>query len=266
MIGYAGRMGSQDGMLEAVETLGILEDDVPTGTPSSPATGRRAHARERAAAVGIADAVDFVGFVEGRERLVELLASCDVCISPEPKNPLNDQSTLIKVAEYMAVGKPTVAFDLHETRITAQGAATLVSSLEGFANEIGLLFDDQARRERMGRVGRERVLATALLATIGGASPRGLRSGARARESADRRASCHPEHQFQRTDLLARTDPVRASRLPVRRPRACALTQTSNTWWPPEPRLQKGGVTSHRLLQLNPVDEHAEPSRKRGRE
>ena len=67
---------------------------------------------------------------------------------------------LIKVAEYMAVGKPIVAFDLHETRITAQGAATLVSSLEGFANEIGLLFDDQARRERMGRVGRERVLAS----------------------------------------------------------------------------------------------------------
>ena len=39
LIGYAGRMGSQDGMLEAIETLASSEDDVPTGTPSSPATG-----------------------------------------------------------------------------------------------------------------------------------------------------------------------------------------------------------------------------------
>ena len=161
LIGYAGRMGSQDGMLEAIETLGILRRRRSDWHAIFAGDGEALpHARERAAAEGIADAVDFVGFVDGRERLVELLASCDVCISPEPKNPLNDQSTLIKVAEYMAVGKPIVAFDLHETRITAQGAATLVSSLEGFANEIGLLFDDQARRERMGRVGRERVLAS----------------------------------------------------------------------------------------------------------
>ena len=73
--------------------------------------------------------IDFVGFVDSRERLVEILASCDVCISPEPKNRLNEHSTLIKVAEYMAVGKPIVAFDLHETRTTAQGAATLVTHL-----------------------------------------------------------------------------------------------------------------------------------------
>jgi len=154
-------MGSQDGLLEAIEALGILRGRRSDWHAVFAGDGEMLpRARERAAALGIADAVDFVGFVEGRERLVQLLASCDVCISPEPKNPLNDHSTLIKVAEYMAVGKPIVAFDLHETRMTAQDAATLVDSLEGFANEISLLFDDPTRREHMGQVGRERVLAS----------------------------------------------------------------------------------------------------------
>jgi len=161
LIGYAGRMGSQDGLLEAIEALGILRERRSDWRAIFAGDGEMLpRARERAAALGMADAVDFVGFVEGRERLVQLLASCDVCISPEPKNRLNDQSTLIKVAEYMAVGKPIVAFDLHETRMTAQDAATLVDSLEGFANEISLLFDDPSRREHMGQVGRERVLAS----------------------------------------------------------------------------------------------------------
>jgi glycosyltransferase involved in cell wall biosynthesis len=159
LIGYAGRMGSQDGMLEAIETLGILRRRRSDWHAIFAGDGEMLpQARERAAALGIADAVEFVGFVEGRERLVEILASCDVCISPEPKNRLNDHSTLIKVAEYMAVAKPIVAFDLQETRTTAQDAAAFVDSPEDFANEIGALFDDQARRERMGRIGRERVM------------------------------------------------------------------------------------------------------------
>jgi glycosyltransferase involved in cell wall biosynthesis len=161
LIGYAGRMGSQDGLLEAIETLGILRGRRSDWHAIFAGDGEMLpHARDRAKALGIADVVDFAGFVESRERLVDLLASCDVCISPEPKNPLNDQSTLIKVAEYMAVGKPIVAFDLHETRTTAQGAATFVNSIEDFATEIGSLFDDPARRERMGQIGRERVLTS----------------------------------------------------------------------------------------------------------
>ena len=117
-------------------------------------------ARLRAEQHGIADVVDFLGYVRDRERLVQILSSCDVCISPEPPNPLNDRSTLLKVAEYMAVGRPLVAFDLGETRTTAGDAAVFARSIDGFAAAIDGLFEDDERREAMGRAGRERAVST----------------------------------------------------------------------------------------------------------
>jgi glycosyltransferase involved in cell wall biosynthesis len=115
-------------------------------------------ARKLARQHRIDDVVEFVGFVRDRALLVDILSSCDVCISPEPMNPLNDQSTLIKIAEYMAVGKPIVAFDLSETRVTAGEAAVYAHTIEEFASAIAELLEDPERRGRMGRLGRERVL------------------------------------------------------------------------------------------------------------
>jgi glycosyltransferase involved in cell wall biosynthesis len=161
LIGYAGRMGSQDGILEAIEVLGILRRRRSDWRAVFAGDGEMLlPARALADELRIADAVEFVGFIDDKARLVEILSSCDVCISPEPPNPLNDHSTLIKVAEYMAMEKPIVAFDLGETRITAKDSAVLVRSTDEFATEIGLLLDDPARRERLGRRGRERVLSS----------------------------------------------------------------------------------------------------------
>ena len=50
-----------------------------------------------------------------------ILSTADVGISPDPKNPLNDLSTMNKTMEYMAFGLPVVAFDLRETRVSARG-------------------------------------------------------------------------------------------------------------------------------------------------
>jgi glycosyltransferase involved in cell wall biosynthesis len=161
LVGYAGRMGSQDGILEAIEVLGILRRRRSDWRAVLAGDGEMlSPARALADELGIADVVDFVGFVEDKRRLVEILSSCDVCISPEPPNPLNDRSTLIKIAEYMSMERPIVAFDLGETRNTAQDSAVFVGSTEEFATEIGLLLDDPARRERIGRRGRERVLSS----------------------------------------------------------------------------------------------------------
>lgn len=64
-------------------------------------------------------------------RLSELkvrkyLSAVNVCVQPDPLSPLNNKSTMIKMMEYMALGKPTVAFDLVETRVSAQRAALYV--------------------------------------------------------------------------------------------------------------------------------------------
>jgi glycosyltransferase involved in cell wall biosynthesis len=161
LLGYAGLMGSQDGVLDAVEALAILRRRRSDWRAVFAGEGEMLpRARALAAELELDDAVEFVGFIDDRERLADLLASCDVCLSPEPKNRLNDASTLIKVAEYMALGKPVVAFDLKETRVTAGDAAVYAASVDEFAGAIAKLLDDPRRRDRMGRLGRERVLSS----------------------------------------------------------------------------------------------------------
>jgi len=55
------------------------------------------------------------------------LATADICVAPEPSNQYNDESTFVKIMEYMLAEKPVVAFDLPETRFSAEGAASYAS-------------------------------------------------------------------------------------------------------------------------------------------
>jgi glycosyltransferase involved in cell wall biosynthesis len=90
------------------------------------------------------------------------LAVADVCVQPDPHSPLNDKSTMNKLMEYMALGKPTVAFDLLETRVTAKDAAVYVRPNDEaeFARQVCRLLDDPEERQRMGNIGRHRVQTT----------------------------------------------------------------------------------------------------------
>jgi len=64
-----------------------------------------------------------------------------------------------KVLEYMALGRPVVAFDLKETRYSAGDAAVYATPNDpaDFGNRILDLLADPARRAEMGRVGQERL-------------------------------------------------------------------------------------------------------------
>jgi glycosyltransferase involved in cell wall biosynthesis len=102
--------------------------------------------------------VEFPGWAED-EQIVRLLSTADVCLAPDPRSPLNDRSTMIKVAEYMAMGRPLVAFDLPESIVTAGDAALFAPGNDeaAFAERIDALLDDPDLRSHLGRVGRERV-------------------------------------------------------------------------------------------------------------
>jgi glycosyltransferase involved in cell wall biosynthesis len=161
LIGYVGVMNSQDGVGLALAALDALARRRSDWHAIFVGDGEvLADARESVVRLGIDDRVTFTGFVRDQRRLVQIISSCDVCLSPEPRNSLNEKSTFVKVAEYMAVGRPVVAFDLRETRRTAADAAVYAvrDDADAFAEAIDGLLDDPARRALMGSVGHERVL------------------------------------------------------------------------------------------------------------
>jgi glycosyltransferase involved in cell wall biosynthesis len=106
----------------------------------------------------LTDFVWFTGSV-AHEEVAYYLSAADICVAPEPLNTYNDRSTMIKMTEYMVLGKPIVAFDLTEHRVTAQGAAIYARPNDelDFAQHIALLMDDPERRQKMGQIGKERV-------------------------------------------------------------------------------------------------------------
>ncbi|MFB7755794.1 glycosyltransferase, partial [Streptomyces sp. NPDC056121] len=91
--------------------------------------------------------------------LVRYLSTADVCLSPDPRNPLNDVSTMNKVLEYMVMGRPIVSFDLREARVSAGEAAVYAPANDEaeFAKLITVLLDDPEQRARMGKIGQERI-------------------------------------------------------------------------------------------------------------
>ena len=108
--------------------------------------------------LGLDDVVEFTGRVPDA-TVQAYLSTADVCLSPDPRNPLNDVSSMNKVVEYMAMSRPLVSFDLHEARVTAQDAAVYAPANDeiAFARLIADLLDDPDRRARMGALGRRRV-------------------------------------------------------------------------------------------------------------
>src|SRR5204863_1407226 len=103
----------------------------------------------------------FAGWISNRDLYWRYLASADICVSPEPSNSYNDRSTFVKIMEYMAVGKPIVAFDLPESRFSAGQAALFAASNneKEFAAKLNQLMVSQDLRQYMGVFVRHRLVS-----------------------------------------------------------------------------------------------------------
>ena len=164
LLSYVGVMGAQDGVDHALRALALLRE-----------RRRDWHAifmgdgdvlddmRGLATRLGIADVVEFTGWVE-HDTVGRVLSTSDVCLAPDPKNPLNDVSSMIKISEYMAMSCPIVSYDLMESRVGAADAAVyaIANDAADFARKIDELLDDPAARSEMAATGRAR--AEAMLA------------------------------------------------------------------------------------------------------
>jgi glycosyltransferase involved in cell wall biosynthesis len=161
LVTYIGVMGPQDGVDIVVRAADIVvnklgRDDIAfTLIGSGDCFDDLVALRDE---LGLAGHVEFTGRAPD-ELVVRIMSTADAGLSPDPKNPLNDVSTMNKTMEYMAFGLPVVAFDLRETRVSAGKAAVYVQPNDEheYAEAIVALMDDDPRREQMGKLARERI-------------------------------------------------------------------------------------------------------------
>lgn len=161
LVGYVGVMGDADGLhylmdaaAHLVHTMGYKDVHfLVMGT--GPEHARLVEQRDR---LGLSGWVDLPGRVSD-EFLCTALRTMDVGVSCDPINSYNDHCTMNKVLEYMAFSKPQVMFDLKEGRASAGEAALYVpeNSAVKLAETIAQLLEDGSAREKMGRLGAQRI-------------------------------------------------------------------------------------------------------------
>ena len=159
-VAYLGAISSQDGVEALAPVLAELRSQqtplnvrlMIIGAGDGRPALERAFAEHR-----VADQVTFTGWVSPAE-VVELLHQADICVDPAPATDVNERSTMTKIAEYLALGKPVVAFELLETRRTARHAALLVppGDVVAFADAIRRLARDPVLRKALARDARRR--------------------------------------------------------------------------------------------------------------
>jgi glycosyltransferase involved in cell wall biosynthesis len=161
LVGYVGTMSIQEGLDILIDVASHIKEqgrgDVHfTCVGGGPGlAGLRQMVKDK----NLEDTINFTGRVPDKD-LLEVLSTADVCVNPDKPCEMNDISTMIKIMEYMALGKPIVQFDLKEGRFSAGEAAVYSDNqnqVPDFANKILWLLDHSEERKKMGEFGRRRV-------------------------------------------------------------------------------------------------------------
>jgi glycosyltransferase involved in cell wall biosynthesis len=158
---YIGVMGPQDGVDIVLRVADMVVNQLGRHDISFTLIGSGDCFDELVALrdqLSLGDYVEFTGRAPDA-TVKAILSTADIGLSPDPKNPLNDVSTMNKTMEYMSFGLPVLAFDLRETRVSAAEAGTYATPNEvpEMARLLVELLDDEPRRQVMGAAGRARV-------------------------------------------------------------------------------------------------------------
>jgi glycosyltransferase involved in cell wall biosynthesis len=161
LVGYVGNMSVQEGLdilLDvALHIKKLGRSDIQfTCIGGGPGLAQLQRTAEE---TNLKDIVNFTGRIPDAQ-LLEILSTADVCVNPDKPCRMNDISTMIKIMEYMALGKPIVQFDMREGRFSAMEASVYADNEMGakdFAAKILLLLGDADARKRMGEFGRRRI-------------------------------------------------------------------------------------------------------------
>ena len=148
---YIGVMARQDGVDILLKALAILKEKQPNVSLQLLGDGPEfENLKALSKKLKLEKETEFLGFVQ-KERAKEILLKSDIGVTPDPKTPMNDNSTMLKTLDYMAAGLPQVMFDLKEHRATCKDAALYVepSSPEALAEGIMKLINDRALMENL---------------------------------------------------------------------------------------------------------------------
>lgn len=162
VMGYVGVIGQQEGMDLLAEAAQHLIHELGHTDVHFVIVGfgpELPEVERDVAEKGLSDYFTFTGALYGADLLAALNA-VDIGVSPDPKNPMNDISTMNKIMEYMTLEKPSVQFELTEGRVSAGDAALYAAANDpkDFAAKLGWLIENPEDGVRMGREGRTRVL------------------------------------------------------------------------------------------------------------
>lgn len=162
LVGYVGNMSIQEGLDILLNVVAHIKSSGRSDVHFTCVGGGPGLAglRQMVTQMNLQDIMDFPGRVPD-EHLLRVLSTADVCVNPDKPCEMNDISTMIKIMEYMALGKPIVQFDLKEGRFSAGDAALYARNddmIGDFAAKILWLLDNPEERKRMGDFGRRRVV------------------------------------------------------------------------------------------------------------
>jgi glycosyltransferase involved in cell wall biosynthesis len=161
LVMFLGVMGRQEGLdllIEAIEHIvkRLNRQDVLFALVG--AGPEQAALKKLVAKKELEACVRFTGRVSD-EDLRRYLSTADVGVACDPKNPMNDKSTMNKILEYMAYARPVVLFDLTEGRRSAGDAALYARPNDpvDFALRIVELLDSEDLRRELGARARRRI-------------------------------------------------------------------------------------------------------------
>ena len=161
MVVYVGVMGPQDGLDLLLESIRYIVQEAGRHDVSFSLIGRGPETQKLkawTAEKGLDSCVTFAGRVPDAEMWAYLSAA-DLGVAPDPKNPMNDKSTMNKILEYMAFGLPVVLYDLTEGRRSAGDAALYARPNDpiDFARRMLTLLDSEELRRTLGARARKKI-------------------------------------------------------------------------------------------------------------
>ena len=162
MVGYLGVIGQQEGIEYILKAANYIRNTLKRDDIFWGIVGGGPHLEaicKQCKEMELDDIVEFTGRVPD-QQLLDYLNTADVCVNSDEYNAMNDKSTMNKILEYMALGKPIVQFDLTEGKYSAQNASLYAkpNDAEDMAKKIIELLENPEKRKQMGEYGRNRVI------------------------------------------------------------------------------------------------------------